>query len=213
MSHVVYVISSLDVLFLVIDVFQLSLAPHFGCAKHRYSQISHNPTLDSCMCFCVYVHVSASVLPARAQASSSTSFWKHPLFSFAIIQLIATSPSPLLNVTICQPSPFVFSLPLPLILPFLSFLPPLSLLPFPAHPIWSLTPHSCSSFNEDLSPSHARTYTRCSNTSHTKLPWMCLLCAACMHERLRQSLEHDVHANECVYFSASHMMLGRALRT
>lgn len=126
------------------------------------------------MCLCVCVHVSACVSLASAQASSSTSLWKQPLFWFGIIQLIATSPSPLLNVTICQPSPFVFffsSLPLPLIPPFLS-LPPLSLLPFPAHPIWSLTPHSCSSFNEDLSPSHARTYTHYSNTSHTQLPWM-----------------------------------------
>lgn len=62
---------------------------------------------------------------------------------------------------------------------FLSLLP-LSILCFPAHPIWSLTPHSCSSFNEHLSPSHARTCTHCSNTSHTKLPSKCLSVHACI---------------------------------
>lgn len=76
----------------------------------------------------------------------------------------------LLNVTICQPSSLTSSsLPVPPIPPFL-LLPPLPVLHFPAHPIWSLTPHYCSSFNEDLSPSHAPTCTRCSNTSHTELP-------------------------------------------
>lgn len=110
------------------------------------------------MCLCVYV--SACMLLATSLASCSTTFCTS-LYS-----------KPVLNVNICQSFTFISSsLPPPLMPSFLSF-PPLSRFPFPAHPIWSLTLHSCSSFNEDLSPSHACAYTRYSDTSHTQLPSM-----------------------------------------
>lgn len=143
--------------------------------------LSHSP-INTCehvseyMCLYVYVLLCVSACVAYQNPSLKHILLKAPfiLIWHYFILRSAVSPSLLLNATICQPSSFIFSsLHLPLIPPFLS-LPTFSVLHFPAHPIWSLTPHSCSSFNEHLSPSHAHTCTHCSNTSHTELPSKCL---------------------------------------
>lgn len=194
--------SAIGLLFFSVEYY----TPYCVCKHvHRYFiKKYHSPALDAClwahaciqsMHLCFYV--SACMLLASSLASSSTSFCKHPLFQ-----------SPLLNVNICQSFTFISSsLPCPLIPSFLS-LPPLSPFSFPAHPIWSLTLHSCSSFNEDLSPSHACAYTHYSDTSHTQLPLM-RLCVQRAYKLERYKAPNIVYMQaKCVCFSAFYFILG-----
>lgn len=111
--------------------------------------------------FCVCAHCLTVHKPLIAQPSESTPSFDLPL----ICQLVSTSiihPSVSLPLLFLRHFLSLSSLLFCLFLLFQCFL-------FPAHPIWSSTLHSCSPFNEDLSPSHARACTRYSDTSHTQL--------------------------------------------